>query len=199
VGAETPLAGVSSAQAAERLTGPIVRRSRTPRRSLPHNGEPGRPVRLTLDLTGVPKRETARPRRMDRARGLPVRRLGRGFAEDEAAPECPASGFFRAGGIPKRGLRAVRPFFPHSPNYPALASPLNRSNLARWITLLPAHTILGPLASSRLGFAPMRTAWTIWSGSAGPLGLSVRPAGTREVGGWATGGFSAPGAVPVRR
>jgi hypothetical protein len=69
----------------------------------------------------------------------------------------------------------------------------------KWITLVPAHTILGLLASSRLGSGAMPTAWTIWSGYAGPLDFCARPAATMEVGGWVTIGSSAPGAVPVRR
>lgn len=68
-----------------------------------------------------------------------------------------------------------------------------------WIILLPAPTILGQVASSRLYSRPMRTAWTIWSGYAGPRALSARRAGTREVGGGETVGSSARGAVPVGR
>lgn len=82
---------------------------------------------------------------------------------------------------------------------PRLGSPLNRSKLMRWITLMPALTILVPWASFRPGFGPMRTAWTIWSGYAGPPVSSARSAATLEAGGWVMVGSCAPGAEAVRR
>jgi len=80
-----------------------------------------------------------------------------------------------------------------------LGSPLNRSKLMRWITLLPAFTILVPWASFRAGSGPMRTAWTTWSGCVGRMVSSARAAATMEAGGSAMVGSCARGAVAVRR
>ena len=64
---------------------------------------------------------------------------------------------------------------------------------------LLARTIRGPWASSRPGSAPMRTAWTTWSGCGGPLASSARSAATTEAGGWAMDATGAPGAAAGRR
>ncbi len=79
--------------------------------------------------------------------------------------------------------------------------PFNRTDgrLSRWITLVLARTIRGPWASSRPGFAPMRTAWTTWSGYDGPLASPARGATTMGAGGWVMGASSALGAAAVRR
>ena len=51
----------------------------------------------------------------------------------------------------------------------------------------------------RPGSAPMRTAWTTWSGCGGPLASSARSAATTEAGGWAMDATGAPGAAAGRR
>ena len=60
-------------------------------------------------------------------------------------------------------------------------SPFNRRRLTLWIVLAGACITRGQRASSRRGSAPMRIAWTTWSGCAGPAGSSasaaVMPAG----------------------
>ena len=70
-------------------------------------------------------------------------------------------------------------------HFAVLGYPFNRSKLRGWITFGLAHTIRGPLASSRRGSGPMRTAWTAWSGSDGRPGSGVRGAATR--GAWRLG------------
>ena len=66
-------------------------------------------------------------------------------------------------------------------NYAFWGSPFNRRRLTLWIVLAGACITRGQRASSRRGSAPMRIAWTTWSGCAGPAGSSasaaVMPAG----------------------
>ena len=81
----------------------------------------------------------------------------------------------------------------------APGSPLNRSKLMTWLTLMPALIILIPWASFRPGSGPTRTAWTTWSGYAGPPVSFARPVATMEAGGWAMVGSCAPVAEAVRR
>jgi hypothetical protein len=63
-----------------------------------------------------------------------------------------------------------------------LAYPFNRSSVMGWLVLVQECTTRRPRVSSRHGSAPMRTAWTIWSGC---VGLRVSPVRTvaREVAG----------------
>ena len=68
-----------------------------------------------------------------------------------------------------------------------------------WITPMPAFTILVPWASFRPGSGPMQTAWTTWSGYAGPPVSSARLVATMEAGGWAMVGSCAPLAEAVVR
>jgi hypothetical protein len=68
-----------------------------------------------------------------------------------------------------------------------------------WITLMLELIVLVPWASFRLGSGPTRTAWTTWSGYAGPPVSSARRVATMEAGGWAMVGICAPVAEAVRR
>jgi len=85
------------------------------------------------------------------------------------------------------------------PDKEALGSPLNRRKLVGWTTLMPALTIPAPWASFRFGSAPMRTAWTTWSGSDGLPGSSAQHAATMVAGGSAMAGSCAPDAEAVHR
>ena len=63
---------------------------------------------------------------------------------------------------PARSAREFTSAFEDDLDYLLWGYPFNRTDgrLSRWITLVLAHTIRGPWASSRPGSAPMRTAWT---------------------------------------
>ncbi len=62
------------------------------------------------------------------------------------------------------------------PDNASWGSPFNRRKLTLWIVLVGACIIRGQRASSRRGSAPMRIAWTTWSGCAGPAGSSASAA-----------------------
>jgi hypothetical protein len=80
-----------------------------------------------------------------------------------------------------------------------LGSPFNRSNLCRWLTLVPASIIRGQWVNSRLGFRPMRVAWITSNGFAGPGASSALSAHTRRVGDLAMVGSCAQGVAFERR
>jgi hypothetical protein len=132
-----------------------------------------------------------------------VRYLPLGEENRAEAPVFPAaSGFFRGegdGGKASCHSGNADPIGRRRARKESLGSPLNRSKLMRWITLLPAFTILVPWASFRAGSGPMRTAWTTWSGCVGRMVSSARAAATMEAGGSAMVGSCARGAVAVRR
>jgi hypothetical protein len=57
----------------------------------------------------------------------------------------------------------------------------------------------GRLASSRPGSAPMRTAWTTWTGYAGRVVSPARPVVMPGAGSWVMAGMSAPPAMGAPR
>jgi hypothetical protein len=79
-------------------------------------------------------------------------------------------------------------------DYPALGYTVNRSSLVLWSIRVPGGTTRARRESSWPGSAPMRTAWTTWSGCAGPAGSPARHVATPAAGGWAMAGASAAAA-----
>ena len=71
---------------------------------------------------------------------------------------------------------------------------VNRSRLVLWNIRAPGRTTRARRESSWPGSAPMRTAWTTWSGCAGLAGLHARRVVTPAAGGWAMAGMSAAAA-----
>ena len=63
-----------------------------------------------------------------------------------------------------------------------------------WNIRAPGRTTRARRESSWPGSAPMRTAWTTWSGCAGLAGLHARRVVTLAAGGWAMAGVSAAAA-----
>ena len=76
----------------------------------------------------------------------------------------------------------------------ALGYTVNRSRLVLWNIRAPGRTTRARRESSWPGSAPMRTAWTTWSGCAGLAGLHARRVVTPAAGGWAMAGMSAAAA-----
>ena len=77
---------------------------------------------------------------------------------------------------------------------PALGYTVNRSRLVLRNIRAPGRTTRARRESSWPGPAPMRTAWTTWSGCAGLAGLHARRVVTPAAGGWAMAGVSAAAA-----
>ena len=78
-------------------------------------------------------------------------------------------------------------------DYPALGYTVNRSRLVLWNIRAPGRTTRARRESSWPGSAPMRTAWTTWSGCAGLAGSHARRAVTPAAGGWAMAGVECGG------
>ena len=76
----------------------------------------------------------------------------------------------------------------------SLGYTVNRSRLVLWNIRAPGRTTRARRESSWPGSAPMRTAWTTWSGCAGLAGLHARRVVTPAAGGWAMAGMSAAAA-----
>ncbi len=83
--------------------------------------------------------------------------------------------------------------------YAAPGYTVNRSSLVLWSIRVPGGTTRARRESSWPGSAPMRTAWTTWSGCAGPEGSRARRVVTPAAGGWAMAGASAAAAGGVPR
>ena len=78
------------------------------------------------------------------------------------------------------------------PDNASLGSPFSRSKLRPWLRSVAGCTTHARSASSRPGSAPMPTAWTTWSGSAGHTGSNAPGATALEAGGRVIAGSCAP-------